>query len=326
MQVFWIGFPTSEQFMTGSPVQGMMPEWNNVATCPLCGQVPSKNVDTIARLRKCCNCGLVYDSPRPSLDALAHYYSLQGKFDGWLANRFEREQLWNRRLAKLLPGAKRGVFLDIGAGIGQLGSLARRHYPTVLGTELSASAVQIAKEQFQLDLFHGTVNEFALTCGPVDTITMFHVLEHVHDPGTILAVCYDLLTDGGTLVIAVPNELRSLRKRFRGLIKQIVGWAGHKRFANVGRYGLPRLALDSTQDEIHLSHFVPGVLANGLKRCGFEILENGLDPYFVSKGAFLVFETVWYRFCSALRRLTGVNIYETIWIVARKVPRTQDGV
>jgi hypothetical protein len=51
--------------------------------------------------------------------------------------------------------------------------------------------------------------------GSVDLASLWHVLEHVEDPAAAIARVASWLTDGGALVVAVPN-LASLQARLGG--------------------------------------------------------------------------------------------------------------
>lgn len=82
--------------------------------------------------------------------------------------------------------------------------------------------------------------------------------------------------------------------------------------------GLSKITLDGTMDEIHLSHFTSGVLERLLEGSGFRVLENNLDPHYVAEG---LKESIWglyYHVGSVVRSVLGINLYETIWVVARK--------
>jgi SAM-dependent methyltransferase len=79
-----------------------------------------------------------------------------------------------------------------------------------------------------------------------DVVTMWHSLEHVHDPMTALREAYRLLAPGGRLLVAVPN-IDSLAFRWFGS-----AWYG---------LDLPR----------HLTHFAPWTLQLMLERVGFRV-------------------------------------------------------
>jgi SAM-dependent methyltransferase len=211
----------------------------------------------------------------------------------------------------LLQSTKKpGSLLDVGTGIGQFLALARGSYASVHGTEVSSTAVQIGREKYNLEIFEGTIEDLARQGKVFDNITMFHVLEHVTDPKAVLEKCHSLLSDGGILVIAVPNEIASLR----GLKRRLLG-SGHPGW---GKLGLPRITLDGTVDEIHLSHFTPRVLGKLVEAIGFSVLKNTMDPYYVRPAGRRWKADMFYYGCLAFLTLFRVNIYDAILLVARK--------
>jgi ubiquinone/menaquinone biosynthesis C-methylase UbiE len=207
---------------------------------------------------------------------------------------------------------KPGSLLDVGAGIGQFLFTARTSYREVYGTEVSASAVAIAKQKYGLDLFHGSVEELAQQGKRFNNITLFHVLEHVPDPRAMLKTCHSLLEDGGCLVIAVPNEITSLR----GFKKRLFGKI--RKESSQGLLGLPRLTLDGSIAEIHLSHFTPSVLRRLVQATGFSVVVSTLDPYYVATGFARVKADILYYGCWAVHQIFRVNIYDAILMIARK--------
>lgn len=173
-------------FGDGRPVSSL----ETLSSCPLCGSASFAHLDEAFHFDRCTSCGFVFDNPRPTQAAIAEHYSKSGQYDGWLANIDAREAMWKRRLAKMLHHAVPGTLLDVGTGIGQFLALARPHFSEVHGTELSQSAVRIAKERYGLDIFHGTIEALAL--GTYDNVTMVHVLEHVVSPRYTLRRCFEL--------------------------------------------------------------------------------------------------------------------------------------
>jgi SAM-dependent methyltransferase len=224
--------------------------------------------------------------------------------------------MWERRLRKLLRYRTCGALLDVGTGTGQFLHIARSHF-NVEGTEVSASAVKIAKERYGLAVTHGTLEEASadsLSGSRFDVITLFHVLEHVPEPVHTLSACKKLLAEDGLLVIAVPNEIY----RWNRPIRRILGLLRVGRFASVGAFGLPRLDLSEPGGELHLSHFTCTVLKRLLEQQGFRMRELGLDPFYAALGFRAALHTMIYNLCSIVLRVTGVNIYDTIWVVAEK--------
>jgi SAM-dependent methyltransferase len=282
--------------------------------CHLCGSEKLVIIDSESNIYKCIICGYVFDNPRPSANEIEAYYSRPSKYDSWLEMESERAALWNRRLKKITRHSKKGTILDIGTGIGQFLWLAKDCFTKCYGTEVSESAVDIAREKYNLDVVRASIEEIDYKGIVFDNITLFHVLEHVPNPLKVIAKCYDLLDDGGVLFIAVPNELFSLKNN----VKKFLGSFGIRKGRYIGTLGIPRIALDGTLSEIHLSHFTPTVLSSLLKRNGFVILEEGLDPYYVSCGWALLKNNLYYVSLSLVMKLFRRNLYDTIWIVAKK--------
>src|SRR4029077_6945356 len=157
--------------------------------CNLCQSAQLDVLDPDCNIAQCRSCGFVFDNPRPTLETLIDFYSKPGKYDSWLAELDARDRLWKRRLAKLRSTRKPGSLLDIGTGIGQFLSVAQGEYSQVYGTEVSRTAIEVAREKYGLDLFQGTVEELAERGMVFDNITLFHVLEHVPDPKALLKTC-----------------------------------------------------------------------------------------------------------------------------------------
>jgi len=283
-----------------------------VLLCNICRSDRIQDVDTEFNFRRCGCCGYVFDSPRPSAAAVAAFYSQPAKYDVWLAEEQARDLLWKRRLKKLLRHSVQGSLLDIGTGIGQFLHHAQPFFTQVSGTEISESAIRIAKEKYGLDLFAGRAEELDLPLNSFDNITLFHVLEHVADPVRLIARCRDLLSDQGTLAIAVPNDVLAWSSSWKRFGKKLGLRAFHK-FSPV--LGISRAG---TAREIQLSHFTPRVLRQLLEASRFTVLEESLDPYYASAGMRRVIDTIYYALHHALYAALKINRYDTIWMVARK--------
>ena len=99
-----------------------------------------------------------------------------------------------------------------------------------------------------------------LSAGSFDVITLWHVLEHVHDLHGYLASFHRLLKHDGVLVIAVPNYTSYDAKVYKDV------WAA---------YDVPR----------HLYHFSPKSMEILLKTHGFkleQIKPMWFDSFYVS--------------------------------------------
>ena len=288
-----------------------------VERCNVCDGDTLETVDPACNIAQCARCGYVFDNPRPMPEELVEFYSRPAQYDSWLAELPIRQQMWERRLSKMQPTKKPGSLLDVGTGIGQFLDVARNSYGAVYGTEVSSVAVRIAKEKYDLDIFQGTIEEVNWQGRVFDNISLFHVLEHVHNPKALLLMCHSLLSPEGVLVIAVPNEVRSLRA---GVRRRLMN-AGLKNRRGLGTFGLPRVDLGPENGEVHLSHFTSDVLDQLLRKTGFSILERTLDPYYVCARQLSRFKADAYFYsCLAFMQVFRINVYDAMLVIARKIP------
>jgi SAM-dependent methyltransferase len=205
-----------------------------------------------------------------------------------------------------------GNLLDVGAAIGQFLHHATPYFTEVAGTEISQSAIRIARERYGLEIQQGRMEDLPLPDSAFDNVTLFHVLEHVPDPAKLMRHCHQGLRPDGILVIAVPNDVLAWGSRLKKLGKRM-GLRPFQKFSRVN--GIPKAG---TSREIHLSHFTPPVLRRLLSSTGFEILEDGLDPYYAASGLWEMAHGLYYVLHRAIFAFSGVNRYETIWMIARK--------
>jgi ubiquinone/menaquinone biosynthesis C-methylase UbiE len=296
-----------------SQVALQRPEMETLLHCLVCDSERIRVVDAEYHLNQCEDCSYIFDNPRPPLSAIVNFYSTPKKYDTWLSAETSREELWKRRLTKLLKHAEPGNLLDIGTGTGQFLNLAKPHFRSVSGTEVSATAVKIAKEKYALNLFQGQIEDCDLPENTFDTITLFHVLEHVPDPKRTIARCTELLKIGGLLFVCVPNDVRAWTSKIKRLGKQL-GLRSFQKFSP--KLGIPQVF---TSNEIHLSHFEPRVLRALLENSGLRVVAESLDPYFATTGIRQMLHSGYFAFHRVLFALTHVNRYDTMWMVARRV-------
>jgi 2-polyprenyl-3-methyl-5-hydroxy-6-metoxy-1,4-benzoquinol methylase len=283
-----------------------------VLACTVCRSDRIQKVDSDFNFCRCDSCGYVFDSPRPSFAEISAFYSQPGKYDTWLKEEQARDMLWKRRLKKLLRSGAKGSLLDIGTGYGQFPHHAQPFFSQVTGTEVSESAVALAKQKYGLSLLAGQVEELDLSPQSYDTITLFHVLEHVPDPRMLINRCHALLRAQGVLVIAVPNDILAWTSKIKKIGKTL-------RIKSFQKFS-PKLGISraGASREIHLSHFTPAVLRRLLENSGLQLTEESLDPYYVSSGLRLFMDGAYYAAHRVLNAALKINRYDTIWMVARK--------
>ena len=291
-------------------------ELETLDRCDVCHSRTLVQADAANRICRCQHCGYIFVNPRPTRMEIVEFYSRSTQYDPWLAEEGERRALWLRRLRIVLKYRRSGRLLDVGTGTGQFLTVARKYFD-VQGTEVSGSAVRIARERYGLDVSQGELG--SLSFGRrFDVVTVLHVLEHVPSPSSTIGTCRRLMNDDGVLLIAVPNDIHRLRSVVRRGLTNI----GLSRYGCPRFYGLNRMRLDGTQRELHLSHFTPTVLKNLLVRCGFMVSATTLDPYYVEDEV-KAEARARRRYLGhlLLRASLGINLYDTMLVVARPARR-----
>jgi SAM-dependent methyltransferase len=107
------------------------------------------------------------------------------------------------------------VLVDAGAGRGRFVAHARDAGYDATGVEPTGRGVDAATERYGLTLQRATIEDAAVAPGSADAVTLWHVLEHVEDPGATLAALHGWLRPGGVLVVGTPN-LDSWQARLAG--------------------------------------------------------------------------------------------------------------
>jgi 2-polyprenyl-3-methyl-5-hydroxy-6-metoxy-1,4-benzoquinol methylase len=310
--------------MSSQPLTPTLPERESdllemVSTCGVCDSRDIEAIDAECNLCRCVCCGFIFDSPRPTEQAIANFYSQDEKYDSWLEDLKARDALWRRRLKKLLPHRLPGNLLDIGTGIGQFLHQARPYFSAVEGTEVSESAIRIARQRYGLEIHRGQVERLELQVGAHDNITLFHVLEHVPFPAVLIRKCHELLRPGGVLLIAVPNDVMAWGSWVKRTGRRL-GLRPFRKFSRV--LGIARAG---TSREIHLSHFTPAVLRKLVIDQSFTVIQEGLDPYYAVSGLWSVAHSLYYAVHCTLLSVFAMNRYETIWLVAQKQLQPRSG-
>jgi len=107
-----------------------------------------------------------------------------------------------------------GRLLDVGAGRGRFVAQARAAGWEADGIEPSRRGVEGALAR-GIGLQQARIDDAVVTPGSLDAAALWHVLEHLDDPGAALARIAGWLRPGGLLVIGVPN-LASVQARAGG--------------------------------------------------------------------------------------------------------------
>jgi 2-polyprenyl-3-methyl-5-hydroxy-6-metoxy-1,4-benzoquinol methylase len=243
-------------------------------------------------------------SPQPDADEILNYYKSNSYVSHGASRGFFFDTVYAllRRLNlrhkfRLIPSGKKSIkLLDYGCGTGAFLAYARNKGVQVTGLEPDQDArAHIAAD---INTYH-SLDE--LPTETYDVITLYHVLEHVHDPNALLRELTKRLKPNGQLHIALPNYGAFEATHYQQY------WAA---------YDVPR----------HLYHFNKQAVEqlchiNQLKLVNIEKLS--FDSYYVSllseqykKSKFAALRATWYGFISNMKARNKQNYSSLIYIIS----------
>lgn len=248
------------------------------SSCPVCGSTDIKNVlsakdysvsgETFV-IAECAQCSLRFTQDVPGPTAISPYYKSEDYIShtntskGFI-NRVYKIVRKNtmrrkRKLVERFTGLKTGKMLDMGSGVGTFVHEMKENGWQVTGLEPDEDARKAARQFYKVEL--ADIAAFnSLKPGSFDAVTLWHVLEHVHDLAAYVSQLKNVLTEKGKLFIAVPNYT-SADARIYGKY-----WAA---------YDVPR----------HLYHFSPRSMKWLMEKNGLKILRYKpmwYDSFYIS--------------------------------------------
>ena len=252
-------------------------------------------------LLKCAFCGFRMTGLVPDATEIGRYYWSEE----YVSHSNTREGFTNRlyhlvrtimleRKYKIVAGSlgqPAGSLLDIGAGTGYFLQTMLKKGWKITGTEKSESAREFSSEKWGI----GLLPEDRLWSFPensFDVITLWHVMEHLHDLEKYWEKLSGLIKPAGCLVIGLPNPAS----------------------ADAGHYGQHWAAWDVPR---HLWHFSPQNIQQIAEKHGF-ILQNTFrmpfDAFYVSilsekyrKSVLPVLKGLWVGTLSWLASLFNIH-------------------
>lgn len=218
---------------------------------------------------ECADCRLRFTQDVPDQAHIAPYY----KADAYISHTDTKQGLVNRlyhmvrsvtlkqkrNLVRSESGLKKGNLLDIGAGTGAFAHTMQQSGWDVTGLEPDSDARANALKLHGLAL-RPAEELFSLPAASYDVITMWHVMEHVHDLQEYWNAIGRLLKPDGTALIAVPNYTSEDAKHYGPY------WAA---------WDVPR----------HLYHFAPASMCRLAEKHGMQVkhfVPMIFDSYYVS--------------------------------------------
>jgi 2-polyprenyl-3-methyl-5-hydroxy-6-metoxy-1,4-benzoquinol methylase len=246
--------------------------------CPVCHSTNLKNVLTVKDytvsgetfpIAECGQCSLRFTQDVPGATDIAPYYKSEDYISHTntskgLVNRvykFVRKNTMvrKRRWIEKYTTLRKGKMLDLGSGVGTFVHEMKERGWEVTGLEPDVDARKAAEQLYDFKLADIT-QFYQLPKSSFDAITLWHVLEHVHDLGAYIQQLRDLLNEKGKLFIAVPN--------YTSLDAQVYQecWAA---------YDVPR----------HLYHFSPQSMKWLIENNGMKLLQYKpmwYDSFYIS--------------------------------------------
>jgi len=246
--------------------------------CPVCGSAEITNVISVKdftvsgkifNISECKPCTLRFTQDVPDAASISPFYKSENYISHTntpkgLINRLyqsvrNRTLKQKRKLIEKITGVRQGTLLDVGSGTGAFVNEMKLAGWQVTGLEPDADARAVGKQSYNFDLTD--INQFyQLPAASYDAITLWHVLEHVHDLHGYVAKLKLLLKENGKLFIAVPNY-KSLDA---AIYKEC--WAA---------YDVPR----------HLYHFSPLSVEVLMEKHGLKLLRHKpmwYDSFYIS--------------------------------------------
>ncbi|MBV8252526.1 MAG: class I SAM-dependent methyltransferase [Chitinophaga sp.] len=247
-------------------------------TCPLCGssqihEVLTAKDYTVSKenfgIWHCGGCSGRFTQNVPDGASIGKYYQSQE----YISHTETREGLINRlyhsvrkitlrskqNWVRSATGLKQGKLLDIGSGTGAFLHYMKTGGWDVTGLEPDETARANAKQLYGIEALP-IEQLFSLPAEEFDAITMWHVLEHVHDLHHYLDQLRKLVKPGGAIIIAVPNYTSLDASYYKAF------WAA---------YDVPR----------HLYHFSPTSMESLLAQHNIKVVKKHpmvFDGFYVS--------------------------------------------
>ena len=218
---------------------------------------------------QCDNCTLRFTQNVPAENVIGKYY----QSTAYVSHSDTKKGLINRlyhlvrsytlqsklKLVQKVSGKNKGTLLDIGAGTGAFVNTMQTAGWDVSGLEPDETARKNAAANYNINLQQLDAL-FTLPENKFDVITMWHVLEHVHQLQQYLSRFQQLLREDGVVIIAVPNYTSYDATIYNEY------WAA---------YDVPR----------HLYHFSPLSMQRLFEQHGFVVIEHQpmwFDSFYVS--------------------------------------------
>jgi len=166
------------------------------------------------KLFRCSSCSFVFTQDYPDINDIGKYYESDDYISHsdtkvGLANKIYhlvRNIMLRKKRGIIIKssGLRKGALLDIGSGTGHFGATMRDAGWQVKGIEINKKARDASIARTGLEILSP---DLITTLQPdsFDCITLWHVLEHFHDPHSYATEILRMLKPGGLCLVALPN-------------------------------------------------------------------------------------------------------------------------
>lgn len=242
------------------------------------------------RYIQCDNCGLVWIVPRPSVAELSEQYEdylpvEPGEIAAW--DRMMTPVIHSSaHLIKARTGADGGRLLDIGCGFGFFLREMKNKGWQVEGVEISPAGSRYTRDSLNIPVHTQPLEELDIADNVFDVVTLFYVIEHVHDPTKLLTEVNRILKPGGLILLRWPHSTP---------IVKFLGPFSRK--------------LDLYHTPYHLYDFSPNTMRLLLRCTGFDYVETVIggstNP---PQRAYRITSLIFGRLAETLYRLSNGKI------------------
>lgn len=218
---------------------------------------------------KCDKCSLLFTQDVPGQDEIGTFYASENYISHSDTRKGVINSLYHTirkftlssklKLVNNETGIQQGNILDIGCGTGAFLNTMKAAGWCTTGLEPDENARAKANSMYQLNA-KPSDELFKLPAGSFNAITMWHVLEHVHQLHEYVSQLRHLITENGRIFIAVPNFTSYDAQHYKE------HWAA---------YDVPR----------HLYHFSPQSMKALMKAHGLQVIKMKpmwFDSFYVS--------------------------------------------
>ena len=188
-------------------------------SCPVCGENDTRfvgfrggrahqnNAGVECSIVRCRKCSHQYPNPMPfpsgSLDEI--YVDADHYFHG-----HDIEEKKKRCLLAMAEYEKRlgrkGRFLDVGCGTGELLWAARESGWDAVGVDPSAEFIEVGERELGVKGMVTTLEDARFPDNSFDAVSMSSIIEHIYEPYPLLREVQRVLRPGGWLSFDAPNE------------------------------------------------------------------------------------------------------------------------